>query len=182
MMKDLKKSTNYNEKIDELSTLVMIVNQYLEQLAEFTEETESLCKLMTLEQQTQWIFALREAKESIEQTKICVNRNLESSYTIFTNDIANPLKNTTEECFVKTKQGTFTASAEGYYAIVDPDKFFLHCQKVFHNNEYIREFVRLSTHKRELQDYCNSILESGENVPDFIKYFIKPSVRVVKRK
>ena len=79
MMKDLKKSTNYNEKIDELSTLVMIVNQYLEQLAEFTEETESLCKLMTLEQQTQWIFALREAKESIEQTKICVNRNLESS-------------------------------------------------------------------------------------------------------
>jgi len=62
------------------------------------------------------------------------------------------------------------------------DKFFLHCQKIFSNNEYIRKFVRLSTHKRELQEYCNSILESGENVPDFIKYFIKPSVRVVKRK
>lgn len=171
--------TRAEELIAELNGLVQGFNEAAQELIESIQHTDSSAPTMTIEELSEWLLALRSAKEAAESAKSCVNSAITSTNKAFCIAMTDTTKNPSGDVTFKSNLGTFSSSAEGYFSIHDAKIFYEWLQKK--GGDYHAQFVTYATKKSALAELCNNLLADGFDVPPGIKDTIVPTVKVRRK-
>ncbi len=162
----------------EIEIDVLALDNIVTNLLETLQRVPAEITLSTLEQQGDIVLALRQLRDTLKEGLTKSNKILAPVEQHLCQTIANKIE---DGLSYKHPKATITASARGFFVVVDGIKFYEWLCKDGNEKAPLQKFINYVNSKKERAELCDNLLSDGKDVPAGIKEHIIASVTIRRK-